>query len=337
MIVEMPFFQKFTGRSPNRSDIREMVSYDKDLMDLAEFSLSDFDQGAELGEGIGTLVRDGRHWAYFGTGVTGCLDSRPVDAERRATAMRELSKIIDPTRFFDNGRMKLQINRLMSEPPQSRWIESTERQNILARLREWVGENVAVIDGHLAIRVGEPSLRLMVTQRNKRSKECSLWIERGNLLPDLARHPQGLHFPISDKDTICEVARIAVAKNPHVEWGGILIDEKEIDRMAVGFPTDESMHERTLRSLAAGVVVGGVRGPNGWAIQHHLDYLDTLNDMPTGQTDDSILDQMMNSLVVISRYVTPSTSTLVAMAVERWEDRPVAAISMCGLPRRVIP
>ena len=116
MIVEMPFFQKSTGRSPNRSDVRELVSFDKDVMDLPEFSLSDFDPGADVGNDIRTLIKEGRHWAYFGTAVTGCLDYRQVDADGRERAMRDLSNMIDTTRFFDGGRMKLKINSVMSEP-----------------------------------------------------------------------------------------------------------------------------------------------------------------------------------------------------------------------------
>ncbi len=335
MIVEMPFLQKSMGRSPNRSDIREIVCFDKDSMDLAEFSLSDFDPGADLGDGIGTLHRAGRHWAYFGTAVTGCLDNRPLDANGRARAMRELSLMIDTTRFFEGGRMKLKINRVMSQPLPARWIESTERETNLARLREWVDHNVAVIDGHLAVQVGEPSLRLRTSEPDKHGA-CALWIIREKLLPDLARYNAGLHFSIDDRDTVLEIAQHSVKTNPLTDYWKIMLEDGVIDRMKAGFPTDENMHERTLRSLAADVVDKGPRGKNGRALLHLFDQLDTLNDMPTGQTDDSVLDQMMGNLVAVSRNINPSTSILVKMAAERWEDRPVAAIVMDQGPRRSI-
>lgn len=336
MIVEMPFLQKSTGRSPNRSDIRDIVCFDKDTMDLAEFSLSDFDPGADLGDGIGTFLRAGRHWAYFGTAVTGRLDNRPLDANGRARAMRELSLMIDTTRFFEGGRMKLKINRVMSKPLPDRWIESTERETNLARLREWVGHNVAVIDGHLAVQVGEPSLRLRTSEPDKHGA-CALWIIREKLLPDLARYNAGLHFSIDDRDTVLEIAQHSVKTNPLTDYWKIMLEDGVIDRMKAGFPTDENMHERTLRSLAADVVGKGPRGKNGRAMQHHFDYLDTLDDMPMGQTSEDELDRMMEHLVAISSNIHPSTSILVDMAAERWEDRPVNGVAMDYGSRRTTP
>lgn len=97
MIVEMPFFQKSTGRSPSRSDVRELVSFDKDVMDLPEFSLSDLDPGADVGNDMRTLIKEGRHWAYFGTAVTGA-STTAKDADGRERAMRDLSNMIDTTR-----------------------------------------------------------------------------------------------------------------------------------------------------------------------------------------------------------------------------------------------
>ena len=335
MIVEMPFLQKSTGRSPNRSDTREIVSFDKDTMDLAEYARSDFDSGADVGNGIGTLLKAGRHWAYFGTAVTGCLDYRPLDADGRARAMRELSLMIDTTRFFDGGRMRLKINRVMSSPLPARWIESTERETNLARLREWVDDNVAVIDGHLAIRVGEPSLRLMTSEPDKHGV-YALWIMREKLLPDLARYSSGLHFSLDDRDTVRQIAKHAVNTHPLADSWKVMLEDGVIDRMEGGLSTGESMHERTLRSLAAVVVAKGPCGKNGRALLHLFDQLDTLNDMPTGQTDDSVLDQMMGNLVAVSRNINPSTSILVTMAAERWEDRPVAAIVMDQGPHRSI-
>nr|WP_250807489.1 hypothetical protein [Neorhizobium tomejilense] len=335
MIVEMPFLQKSTGRSPNRSDIREIVSFDKDTMDIAEFALSDFDPGTNLGNGIGTLHKAGRHWAYFGTAVTGCLDYRPLDAHGRARAMRDLSLMINTTRFFDDGRMKLKINRVMSAPLPSRWIESTERETNLARLREWVADNVAMIDGHLAIRVGEPSLRLTTSEPDKQGT-CALWIMREKLLPDLAHYNPGLHFSLDDRDTMQQIAIREVNANPQVDSWKVMLESGVIERMEVGFQTDENMYERTLRSLAAAVVGKGPRGKNVSALQHHFDHLDTLDDMPTGQTDDVELDRMMGNLVTVSHNIHPSTSILVGMAAARWEDRPVALAMDLG-QRSVTP
>jgi hypothetical protein len=336
MIVEMPFLQKSTGRSPNRSEVREIVSFDKDTMDLPEFALSDFDAGTDVGNGISTLHKAGRHWAYFGTAVTGCLDYRPLDADGRARAMRHLSLMIDTTRFFDGGRTKLKINRVMSEPLPSKWIENTERETNLARLREWVDSNVAIIDGHLAIRVGEPSLRLTTSKPDDRGV-CALWIVREKLLPDLARPYAGVHFSLDERDTVRQLAKHAADTNPLTDSWKIMLEDGVFDRMETYVTTDENMHERTLRSLAASVVDKGPRGKNGRALQQHFDQLNTSLDMPPGQADDVELDRMMSNLVTVSSNIQPTTSVLVAMAAERWEDRPVAAVDMNHGARRIKP
>jgi hypothetical protein len=246
--------------------------------------------------------------------------------------MRELSHMIDTTRFFDGGRMKIKINRVMSKPLPARLIESTERETNLSRLREWVGDNVVAIDGNLAIRVGEPSLRLMASDRDKHGT-CALWIMREELLPDIASYNPGIHFSLDEKETVRQFAKHEVNTNPLADSWKTMIDDGVIEQMQVGAPTEESMHERTLRSLAAAVVANGPRGRNGGGMQHHFDYLDTLNDMPNGRTDDGELDQMMSNLVVVSRNISQATSILVEMAAERWEDRPVSAINLA--PRRM--
>lgn len=327
MIVEMPFLQRSSGRSPNRSDIRDMVCFDRDNMNLAEFSLSDFHRGAALGNGIGTLYKEGEHWAYFGTSVTGCMDNRPLDADGRARAMRNLSKMIDTTRFFDGGRLKLKLNRVMSEPLPSRWIESSEREIILARLREWVDGNVAMIDGHLALRVGEPSLVISATEPDKHGV-CGLRVIRERLLPDLAHNTPGIHFPVGERSAMVDYARETVNTNPLTDSWNAMLEEGVLESMDEGIPTFDNMHERTLRSLAAEVVEKGPRGKNAKATQPDFDFLDTLDDMPKGQVEDSVLDDMMEHLVKVSRNVHPSTAILVEMAAAHWDDRPIAAAGM---------
>jgi hypothetical protein len=59
----------------------------------------------------------------------------------------------------------------------------------------------------------------------------------------------------------------------------------------------------------------------------------TLNDMPTGQTEDVELDQMMDHLVTVSGNINPPMAILVEMAAERWENRPVSDVAM-GRDRR---
>jgi hypothetical protein len=327
MIVEMPFYHKFTGRSPNRSDIREIVCCDKDLMDLTEFSLSDFETGAHFGDGIGTLVKEGRHWAYFGTSTTGRLDNRPVDDFGRATAMRKLSDMIDTTRFFEGGRIKLKVNRLMSNPLPARWIESSERESILTQLREWVGENVAIIDGNLAIRVGEPSLRLVPSASNVHGV-AALRVRRDALVPDLATHQSGIHFALDDITAMRTFAQKAVDTYARLDGWEVMLRKGTLESMKRGLRTDEHMHERSLRSIAASVVARGPRTRRERDLRHHFDCLDTLNDMPTGQTDDAELDRMMNHLSIVSPDVGQIASLMVELAAEQWEDRPVPAVAM---------
>jgi hypothetical protein len=189
-----------------------------------------------------------------------------------------------------------------------------------------------MIDGHLAIRVGEPSLRLTTSEADERGR-CALWIMREKLLPDLASYDPGLHFSLDDRDALRGLAKHAVNTYTKLDSWKVMLEEGVIDRMEAGFSTDENMYERTLRSLAAAVVHKGPRGKNGRDLQHHFDYLDTLSDMPTGQTDDGELDRMMSHLVIVSRNIHPPTSILVEMAADRWEDRPVAAVVMERQPQ----
>lgn len=327
MIVEMPFFHKFTGRSPGRSDIREIVSVDKDIMDVAEFSLSDFETGAHFGDGIGTLVKNGCHWAYFGTSITGRLDNRPVDDFGRMVAMRKLSKMIDTTRFFEDGRMQLKLNRLMSNPLPTKRIESSERVSTLTRLRDWVGGNVAVIDGNLAIRVGEPSLRLVPSASDDHGV-AQLWVMRDALLPDLATHEPGIHFALDDIEVMRTFAQNAVDTYAKLDGWKVMLPDGTLETMTRGLPTDENMFERTLRSIAASVAARGPKTSAARILRHHFDYLDTLNDMPTGQTEEAELVRMMDHLSIVAPTVGEAASLMVEIASDQWEERPFSGVPM---------
>lgn len=331
MIIETPFLHKFKGRSPNRSDIRDIVCFDRENFEISERSLSEFDEGSDLGNGIHTLSKDGDHWAYYGTSVTGCLDNRPLDSHGQQRAMASLSNMINTTRFFDEGRTPLKLNRLMSEPLPGRWIEDTQRERIVARFKGWIDENVAMIGEHLAIRVGEPSLRLTTTEPDDKGV-CGLWIFRERLLPEFAAYGPGVHFPVDKSEEILQLTLEAIATNPLVDTYKVAMEAGVLSSMMINTDTVADMHERTLRSLATAAVVKGPRGKNGKALAPIFAQLDTLDDMPAGETDDAVLDEMMERLVSVSRNVLPTTSILIGMAAERWYDRPIVATQLHHRP-----
>ena len=322
MIVEIPFIMRFTGHTPNNGAIRQIASYDTHRMDIADLSPSEFTEGSYLGGGIGTLLKDGEHWAYWGTSEAGSLDNRPIDEHARGRAMSNLTSMIDTTRFFDEGRAKLLVNRLMSKPPHEKYIVTSERERNVGRLSDWIMDNVAMIGDHLAVKVGEPSMRLLASEPDDRGR-VALWVARERLTPLLGRYGGGIHVPIAERAEIVDLARESVRTNPMTDKMLVMMEDEEFARITTEYEPVEDMHERSLRSLASAVTSKGPRGKNGKAVLPHFERLDTLADMPVGSVSAADLDAMMDDLVAVSANAHPTISILIGIAATRWEDRPV--------------
>ncbi len=323
MVIDFPFLQRFTGRSPNRGDIRDMICWDVHRMHIPEFELSDFVRGVDFGDDIHTLYKDGEHWAYYAGSVKGVRNPAPASADDLLFVFRSLSCTVDTTRFFDEGRIRRQTSRTMSEPLAAKWVESTQRDRNVTRLEEYVFNNVATIDGHLAVRVGEPSMRL-VTSEPDDNGVCRLQLHRDMLTPFQTPHHPGIHVATTDIPEIISQALLKVEHHPGIDEFKVMLEEEVLDRIVCHVASSDDMHERTIDSLATAAAEKRLKGYSRNSANEHFDTLLRFRNLEYAERTADTYESAMDALLHLYGNTTKPAHILVEMAAERWHNRPIA-------------
>jgi hypothetical protein len=326
MIIEMPFIQRYVGRTKNLSEVRQLAAWDQERVKLAEHGLSEFEIGSHFGDGVHTLYREGSHWAYYGTSVTGKLDHRTIDVFAVGRALTALTQSVDMTRFFPGGRVDIRVSGMPHSPPDPKWTEETERDLIVSRLIGWVGENIVTIDGNLAVRVGEPSLRVRISADDSAGMH-GLIVQRDKLTPLHSIHAVGIHFSLDEVGEIQDALTTAVNDHSHLDGFKFIHDAEEMASMTLCAAATESMYERSLLSVVHDAVGQRLVGRYSKQLAETVGELKELLLLDEPERTDDVLERMADGLNRLRPNLEKSRLIIALATLDRWHDRPIGAMA----------
>nr|WP_250807392.1 hypothetical protein [Neorhizobium tomejilense] len=211
MIIEMPFLHRMRAATAKTPEPREMAAWDSEWLTLTDVSVTETDEGAELGKAR-TITINGHHWA-------GLTEVYPVNrilhegALPIPFALGCLAMSIDCSRFFDRGREKLPQTSILKKTPSADLVRSSQRELNVAKLTDWVAENLVCVDGQPYVRVKEPTIYLDVVGPFN-NEQCFMTLKLAGLVPESSDgHDHGIMSTISGRHDLLTLAEGLLASD----------------------------------------------------------------------------------------------------------------------------
>ncbi|MDW9481292.1 hypothetical protein GOB57_21845 [Sinorhizobium meliloti] len=246
MIITMPFLQRMRTATAKTPEPREIAAWDSEPLRLAEFSVSDFEQGSELGSDR-TITAEGKHWAK----LTEVFPNIPdAGTERVSSALECLAISIDCSRFFANGREKLPQTSILKKPPSQSLIRHSEREVNVAKLDDWVRENLVCVEGEPYVRVREPTVCLDFVGPFE-GERCYLTLKRGKLVPaPYEEYEHAVMATISGRYELMALATELLASDRRVMHFTNAIDQAVFASMTSSAEDPADVARRSLVNIA---------------------------------------------------------------------------------------
>lgn len=339
MIVELPFLNRFLGRTPRDLTTRWLVARDKAQAEVPEVAFQSFDLGSRSHTGNGTtndnetLERDGKHWAIVTPGRIG------LGITRRASRIEAFSPGtlfglmdgVDMTRFFESGVTNTPARTILKHTPAAKLVDHSERDGIVERMREWAAENLLVSNGHLYARVHEPSLVLFAHEFDNTNGRLSLVGRPDHLTPwGSFGFTPGVHFPLDAREEMQYFA----SEHPRIT-GHLPITRGYGPDPMLAVESGEAMHERGVVSVASAISdKARPKGESGDTGEIRKLMATTSLSDPEDRSDDQ-LDRLAELVRLKRNVLDRGTAISAGLVGASWQDRPVRTtiIDILSAPR----
>lgn len=319
MYVEIPFLQRMVASTLKTPEPRKLAAWDRETIELDELSSSDFEIGAVVGD-IRTLVTGGHHWMPINLAYPSVMYGVQKD-ESPERAIGGLMMSIDCTRFFAGGRELVAQTSILRKPPATELIRSSERATNVVRLKDWVADNLASVDGQVYVRVKEPVLCLDIHGpfHTEQDGYISVKVLAPRHLDDQA-YEYGIMSTVGGRHEMLAEAKRLTKKYPGINRIDRGIGEDTFRTMSNSLEDTAEVARRTLVTLAHRLTwsrnAHKVPAPLAQAIKRM--FKDPAKNISTWDLED-IADLISENLHAIGFPLGIKAQ----MALDRWQARPI--------------